>query len=120
MQIGLVIYATQLAKLAQFYAEVFDLAQTEGDDTYRVLSNGITEIVLLETPTSKSLNTDERTNTAIKPTFFIDTPLKEISKRVTRNGGHMFSAKKWQIGGREVCDGCDCDGNIFQCRIAND
>jgi predicted enzyme related to lactoylglutathione lyase len=121
MQLGLVIYATQLEKLSAFYTEVFDLAVIESEEFFYILSNGITEIVLLETEFSKQLDiTEHRFATAIKPTFFIDTPLKEITSRVLKHGGHMFPAKKWEFGGRTVCDGCDPDGNIFQCRIAHD
>lgn len=121
MQLGLVIYATQLEKLSAFYTEVFDLAVIESEAFFYILSNGITEIVLLETEFSKQLEiTEHRSETAIKPAFFIDTPLKEIKRRVLKHGGHMFPAKTWEFGGRTVCDGCDPDGNVFQCRIAHD
>lgn len=120
MQAGLVIYATNLDTLTQFYTEVFGLPQTEGDNSYCVLTDGVFELVLLETEISKQLSkTEARTATAIKPAFFTDTPLEEISRRVVAHGGKMFAPKSWEFGGRLVCDGCDSEGNIFQCRITN-
>ena len=75
--------------------------------------------MLLVTDVSSKLTTTEaRTATVIKPSFFTDTSLEEISNRVIQHGGKMFAPKPWEFGRRQVCDGQDNEGNIFQCRIA--
>ncbi|MCC5904552.1 MAG: hypothetical protein JJT87_21795 [Halomonas sp.] len=80
---------------------------------------GDAELVLLETEVSKkALSTDNaREDTPIKPTFFIDIPLELISEKIKEQGGAIYQPKGWSFGGRQVCDGCDCEGNIFQLRV---
>lgn len=119
MKTGLVIYASSVDRLSNFYSHVLGLEVAESDSTYTTLVNREFELVILETEVSKSLvRTDEpRENTPIKPTFFIDTPLDQVSKKIIDKGGFVYPPKTWAFGGRQVCDAYDCEGNIFQLRI---
>lgn len=122
MKTGLVIYTSSIEKLATFYAHVFDMQMIESDGSYALLVGGDFELVLLETDVSqKGLSAFEaRENTALKPTFFVNTPLEFIEEKIKAKGGVVFSPKNWTFGGRQVCDAHDCEGNIFQLRIGND
>tara|TARA_R110001592_G_scaffold362408_1_gene676105 strand:+ start:305 stop:676 length:372 start_codon:yes stop_codon:yes gene_type:complete len=119
MRTGLVIYASSIGRLAEFYSHVFGLDVVESDSSYMLLVDGDFELVLLETEISKTaLNSHEvRENTPLKPTFFVDTRLELIGEKVKEKGGTIYPPKSWEFGGRQVCDACDCEGNIFQLRV---
>lgn len=119
MRAGLVIYASSTSRLAEFYAHVFELDTIESDNAYALLTKGDFELVLLETEVAKkTLHPHEaRTNTPIKPAFFVDTSLELIGKKIKAKGGTLHPPKSWAFGGRQVCNACDCEGNIFQLRI---
>ena len=122
MKTGLVIYTSSIEKLATFYVHVFGMQMIESDRSYALLVDGDFELVLLETDVSKKgLSAFEaRENTALKPTFFVNTSLEFIEEKIKAKGGVVFSPKNWTFGGRQVCDAHDCEGNIFQLRIGND
>lgn len=119
MKSGLVIYASSIVRLTEFYTYVFGLDLLEGDNSYALLSDGDFELVLLETELSKQTATSfqPRESTPIKPTYFIESTLSDISKRIENKGGYVYPPKNWEFGGRLVCDAYDCEGNIFQLRI---
>lgn len=122
MKAGLVIYTASIHQLTGFYAQVFELEVIESDNSYALLTKGDFELVLLETETSRqALDSHEaRSNTAIKPVFFIDVPLEQLGDRIKALGGALHPPKNWSFGGRQVCDAQDCEGNIFQLRIKKD
>tara|TARA_R110001599_G_scaffold226761_1_gene425862 strand:- start:5205 stop:5438 length:234 start_codon:yes stop_codon:yes gene_type:complete len=69
----------------------------------------------------KAFSADKaREDTPIKPTFFIDIPLELIGEKIKEKNGAIYQPKSWRLEGRQVCDGCDCEGNIFQLRIGAD
>lgn len=119
MRTGLVIYSSSIRRLTEFYCQVFGFDVQESDESYSLLMTGDFELVLLETAMSKkALRTDSaREDTPIKPVFFIDVQLELISQKIKENGGTVYQPKSWEFGGRQVCDGCDCEGNIFQLRV---
>lgn len=119
MRTGLVIYSSSISRLAEFYCHVFGFEVFEKDESYALLMAGDVELVLLETEISKkALNTDKaREDTPIKPTFFIDVPLELIGRKIEEKDGAVYPPKNWDFGGRQVCDACDCEGNIFQLRV---
>ncbi|MGO2240206.1 MAG: VOC family protein [Halomonas sp.] len=119
MKTGLVIYSSSIHRLAEFYCHVFGFEVFEKDESYALLIAGSFELVLLETEASKkALSTDKaREDTPIKPSFFIDAPLELIGEKIKEKGGAIYQPKSWNFGGRQVCDGCDCEGNIFQLRV---
>lgn len=116
---GLVIYSSSILRLAEFYCLVFGFEVLESDESYALLMTGNFEIVLLETEVSKRVVGTEkaREETPIKPVFFVDIPLEVISEKIVEGGGAVYQPKSWEFGGRQVCDGCDCEGNIFQLRV---
>ena len=119
MRSGLVIYSSSIHRLAEFYCHVFGFEVFENDESYALLMAGNFELVLLETEASKrALSKDKaREDTPIKPTFFIDAPLELMSEKIKQKGGAIYQPKSWNFGGRQVCDGCDCEGNVFQLRV---
>jgi predicted enzyme related to lactoylglutathione lyase len=119
MKTGLVIYASSVGQLVEFYTQVFGYEVIESDNTYALLNEGDAELVLLETEVSKNVkNTYKpRETTPLKPVFFTDSSLSDISKKIKENGGSVYPPKNWDFGGRQVCDAHDCEGNIFQLRV---
>jgi len=121
MKTGLAIYSSDLGKLVSFYQDVFGFAVIEVEPDFALLEHGEFELVILETDISRSLNNQSSTPvpreaTPLKPTFFVDDYLQDISKKVIAHGGSMREPKDWTFGGKLVCDGWDCEGNIFQLR----
>jgi len=122
MKTGLVIYAGDLNRLLRFYQTVFDFTVVEKETSFAQLNSGEFELVLLETESSKAIQESQvipRESSALKPTFFIEEQLQSISEKIIAKGGQIKTPKDWKFNGRLVCDGWDCEGNIFQLRIAN-
>ena len=119
MKTGLVIYSSSIHRLAEFYSHVFGFEVSEKDESYALLIAGSFELVLLETEVSKkaAITGKAREDTPIKPSFFVDTPLELVGEKIKERGGAIYQPKSWNFGGRQVCDGCDCEGNIFQLRV---
>lgn len=119
MKTGLIIYSSSIHRLVEFYCYVFGFEVFEKDESYALLMAGGFELVLLETEVSKkAFGTDKaREDTPIKPSFFIDVPLELVGDKIKEKGGAIYQPKRWNFGGRQVCDGCDCEGNIFQLRV---
>lgn len=122
MKSGLVIYSSRLDSLVDFYSTVLHLDVVEQDNTHALLEAVGFELVILETAISKNSKNDDTTisareDTAIKPTFFIDESLDDIGHKIVSKGGALFKPKDWEFGGRMVCDGHDCEGNVFQLRL---
>ncbi|MEC8080978.1 MAG: hypothetical protein VX148_05795 [Pseudomonadota bacterium] len=119
MKTGLVIYAASVHHLAGFYAHVLELEVKEMETDYALLADDDFELVLLATEVSRSIAKTyvAREATPIKPVFFVGASLEVLKDRVAAKGGALYQTKVWEFGGRQVCDGHDCEGNIFQLRI---
>ncbi len=119
MKAGIIVYAVSIYRMTSFYSYVFGLEVIEDDDTYALLTGGEFELVLLETEASKSsiISFKPRETTPIKPVFFVELPLSLVSERIKDKGGSVYPPKHWDFRGHQVCDACDCEGNIFQLRI---
>jgi len=122
MKSGLTIYAKDFKKLASFYSKVFAIRSVESNDEFILLQTVGFEMVILQSPASlveKIVITDPptpRENTAIKPIFFVDS-IRDTRNSAILEGGFMKSRdKEWQFLSHLVCDGFDCEGNIFQVR----
>jgi len=83
----------------------------------RRLTSSIKQTVISKRVESSGAPISPRENTTIKPTFFMDETLESITERVTSKGGALLKPKDWGFGGRLVCDGHDCEGNVFQLRL---
>jgi len=122
MRSGLALYAASLQRLASFYARVFLLDHVDQDDGYVMLQRGNFELAILETAASRERGRLTgppalRESTPIKPILFMDETLNSISARIIKLGGGMHQPKPWTLNERLVCDGWDCEGNIFQLRL---
>ncbi len=119
MKMGLVIYATSVHHMADFYAHVLELEVKDMEADYALLADEDFELVLLTTDVSKrACKTDAaRETTPMKPVFFVCASLDVLKDRIAAKGGTVYQPKAWEFGGRQVCDGHDCEGNIFQLRV---
>lgn len=120
MRTGLVLYCQNLAGMMTFYQQVFDFDLIDQDSDYARLLCGDYELVLLVSEQSQRFHgsaTDPREQTALKPSFFVTETLPRIKEKIIAHQGDLFAPKSWLFDGRQVCDGCDCEGNIFQLRI---
>lgn len=123
MKSGFVLYCAQIQRTAQFYQQVFGLVAEEMDSDFALLTAANFELVLLVTPQSRAASPETtdpspRESTPIKPTFFVDETLANLTSLIRKNGGIVFDSKSWEFGGRTVCDATDCEGNVFQLRIS--
>ena len=119
---GLVVYAKDRKKLADFYSKTLQLNVVEKDDEFVLMESHGFELVILQAPTSiaeKITISDPptpRENTAIKPVFFIENI--QATRGLAKNYGGFVnpSEKEWMFRGYTVCDGYDSEGNVFQLR----
>lgn len=123
---GLVIYGKDFHRVAQFYAAVLGLEETHRDDEYAMLKASHFQLVILQLPSSLmevievTTPPKKRNNTAIKPVFFIDD-IATARELIKKHGGELNPpSKEWNFEGTTVCDGIDCEGNVFQLRAAID
>lgn len=120
MRTGLVLYCQNLAGMMTFYQQVFDFDLIDQDSDYARLLCGDYELVLLVSAQSQKLQGSAaypREETALKPSFFVTETLAQMKQKIIARQGQLFEPKNWLFHGKQVCDGCDCEGNIFQLRI---
>ncbi|AFY36548.1 hypothetical protein Lepto7376_0098 [[Leptolyngbya] sp. PCC 7376] len=119
MNLGLVLYSHNFKRLAKFYKFVFRLAIADQNDGHIRLANDQMELVILQAPRRfQDISGTQRINVAIKPVFFINVPLERVRARALKRGGSLNAVTaEWQFQSHTVCDGHDCDGNIFQVRF---
>ncbi len=121
MNLGLVFYSQNIAKLSSFYVAALGFTREDSDETYIRLVLGETELVIHKASEKCVARLDEsREHIPIKPVFFINENLDDIREAVISNGGFFKpSPAEWQFNGTVVCDGNDVEGNIFQVRCKN-
>ncbi|WLT32325.1 VOC family protein [Geothrix sp. PMB-07] len=119
---GAVIYAKDITKVGSFYAAITDLSVTETEPGHVVLEAMGFQLVIvamrqdIADRVSISEPPTPRTETAIKPVFFVPS-IKEARVQASANGGLLNPPnREWQFQGSIVCDGNDPEGNIFQLR----
>lgn len=122
MKSGLTIYAKDYQKLASFYSKVFSIRKIEENEEFILLETVGFEMIILQSPASlleQIVIADPprpRENTAIKPIFYVES-IRELRNASILEGGFMKGRdKEWQFRSHVVCDGFDCEGNIFQVR----
>ncbi len=122
IQSGLVIYAKDHRKVATFYETILGLTQRHCDDEYVKLEASGLQIVVLKLPVAQrdkvELKTplERRSNTAMKPVFFVKDIETHRDKVIAKGGGLNPADRIWQFDQMNVCDGFDCEGNVFQLR----
>ncbi|MGE9295670.1 MAG: hypothetical protein ACQKBV_05225 [Puniceicoccales bacterium] len=121
MPAGIVIYTGNILPLFDFYMNALSFSECDRDEGYALLQHGDCELVLMETEIARLAGASTQPPTpreavAIKPVFFLDVTLESLRAGIIQFGGHLQEPKSWQFDGRTVCDGYDCDGNVFQLR----
>lgn len=126
VQSGMVIFAKDIHRVAEFYQSLLDLKLKHSDEEYVMLETSGLQLVIhkLPNPVAAAITIDNppkrRSDTALKPIFFladIDTARVLIEKY----GGQLNSFdKEWEFDGHKTCDGHDPEGNVFQLRETTD
>ena len=122
VQNGAVIFAKDILRIANFYANTTDLKICEKDNSHVKLESSSFQLVVLKTPKHIAQTIDitvppvPREQTPIKLVFFVDSI--EKAREVVKNfGGKLKSNNEaWEYDKHKVCDGCDPEGNVFQLR----
>ena len=121
MLLGLVVFARDLLAVSHFYQSVFALHKVRYGQDHMVLQNSYMELaVYLQKPLSSDLDEfasdRSRSGVALKPVFILSGPMAAINSQVLANGGCMYLHNVWDCAPYRVCDGEDCEGNVFQVR----
>ena len=122
---GAIVYAKDVQRLAQFYAEVADLEIVHEVDDHVVLESETYELVIVAIPAATAARIvittppARRENTAFKLSFRVES-LAQARETARAAGGELNPpAKEWDFQGMRVCDGCDPEGNMIQVREAH-
>jgi predicted enzyme related to lactoylglutathione lyase len=115
---GIVIFASDHRKLADFYAAVTGLSVQVADDSIVVLRSTEYELVIhkLVGEPAPTEPPGLRIDSYVKP-FFPVTSLASVRERVATLGGHMEpQSKEWSARGFRACEAVDLEGNVIQFR----
>lgn len=117
---GLAIFAKHPETVAQFYERLLNISVTEVESDYRKLEGDGFELMILQPPAAIANNIDLttppqiRSETATKPIFPVVSIAKAREVATQLNGGVKSIEQQWEFQGKQVCDGFDCEGNVFQ------
>lgn len=119
---SIVIFAKDVARLAQFYAALADLAMVHTDDSHVVLDQQDFQLVVHRIPQEIAA----QVRITAPPQLREDTPIKHClpvasidaarSVAVQFGGQVGDKGKEWAARGFRACDGHDPEGNVFQVR----
>jgi predicted enzyme related to lactoylglutathione lyase len=117
-----VLYAKDLSRVGNFYANVAGLQVTHEEPGHIVLESDAFQLVVVAIPRkhAASIHITEppqrRENTAVKLVF----PVASIAatRQVAQlHGGELNApSREWMFQGSRVCDGQDPEGNVVQFR----
>ncbi len=121
---GAVLYAKDYLKLSAFYQIVLGMELMEQDDEHVRLELPASELVILQAPQHIADTIvitkppTPRSETPIKIVYYITNinQARELAKDL--NGNVHGTETEWLFREATVCDGYDCEGNIFQLRVA--
>lgn len=113
---GMVIFAADPARLADFYAAATGLPVRFADETIVVLASATCELVIHRLPGAPAAEASPapRQDSYIKP-FFPVASLASTRETVARLGGSLDSAE-WSGRGFRACEAVDPEGNVIQFR----
>lgn len=119
-----VVFAKDVAALAQFYRALADMVEIYADADHRVLDQDSFQLVVHGIPPQIA----QRIQITQPPQRREDTPLKlclpvaridAARSQAARLGGQVDPpANEWAARGFRACDGMDPEGNVFQVREA--
>jgi len=121
---GSVLYAKDYLKLSQFYQIALGMKLMEQDNEYVRLELPASELVILQTPKhiADEITIAEppipRVNNPAKTVYYISEIAKVRQLAKDLNGQINASETEWVFREATVCDGYDCEGNIFQLRVS--
>lgn len=117
-----VIFAKDVAVLAQFYREVAEMTEVNSDQDKVVLDEHGFQLVIHGIPEFIA----ESITISAPPAVREETPIKicipvmtieAARSKAARLGGQVGTkAQEWSAGGFTACDGYDPEGNVFQVR----
>lgn len=116
---GLVIFSHRLSSLGDFYQHVFDMHVKHLANDHIVLQNTYMELVVHGIGEEAKLQDacpNKRQHVALKPVFMLPFSLPVAVDRINQSGGQINIEHSWRWGEYQVCDGVDCEGNVFQIR----
>lgn len=123
LKAGAVLYGKDYLKLSQFYQTVLGMGLMEQDDEHVRLELAQSELVILQAPkhiadaiTIIKPPTPSGSN-PIKIVYYISDIAKARQIAVDMNGYVNDAKTEWLFREATVCDGYDCEGNIFQLRV---
>ena len=117
---GVLLYAKDVNRLAQFYAQVLGLREVHREAAWVVLASSALELVIHAIPQAVAENIhigtppQRRANVAMK--FFVTVPSLSIAaQQVAALGGVVFD-EAWSGPDFALNNAMDCEGNVFQLR----
>ena len=120
---GAVLFATQLDRVAGFYAAVLGLTETNRDDDHILLESPGFQLVVHRlvggrpAAADSTVAPDRRRTAAFKPVFFVPSISRLRGLAESHGGAIEPSASEWSFNGATVCDALDPEGNVIQFRV---
>ncbi|XZG70480.1 VOC family protein [Chitinibacteraceae bacterium HSL-7] len=108
---GVMIYARDARRLADFYCHVLDMALLHRDDTLSVIENADQQLVIYQHHIVAAPHEREQT---VKPFFSVDS-LHRAGERIADHGGSLFGPS-YEGPGFRVRNASDPEGNVFHLR----
>ena len=122
--LGAAVYVADLERVTRFYTQVFGLAVEDRQSGFAVLNAGGWRLYLVAMPADvvaeygPSDPPQRREDTALKMIFGV-SDLARARELVAARGGELNGPdSEWVMGTDRVCDGHDCEGNVFQVRTS--
>lgn len=119
---GAVIFASNVDRIAAFYAAVLGLDEAGRDGDHILLDSPGYQLVVHRIVTGAPAAADaaappvRRATAAFKPVFFVPS-VSSLRPIVERHEGVMEPPEReWSFHGATVCDALDPDGNVIQFR----
>ncbi len=123
MKAGAILYAKDYLKLSQFYQRVLGMELMEEDDEHVRLELTSSELVILQAPQHIadailiSKPPEPRTQNPVKIVYYI-SDIAMVRQLAEKLDGNVYAPEtEWVFRLSTVCDGYDCEGNIFQLRV---
>lgn len=117
-----VVFAKDVARLADFYRQVIGMAEVHRDQDHVVLDEAHFQLVLHGIPQAIAARIQlteppqVRENTALK--LCLPVQSIELARQAAARWGGKIGAQseEWEARGLRACDGHDPEGNVFQVR----